>query len=232
MAGKEHEIHALESPESKSNGHGFYSFPRDPSPSGVVYTGDCAIVRESTRIPGLVGFALDAIPGLKKPMKRLFERIWREETIELAVQMKEEDLLGDHPLVNLTIVREQVSRTHGSLGGSLFGIHGELDSITKPESKVLFAWTYKDNQTIFSEITLNQFVLKRADGVIPSVKFTFDANKLLYQPFYAYGAFVRRSYGHPNGYLNNALVNALITMPKDQNVWDYIIPRDKQLQQP
>lgn len=199
---------------------------------GLVTAGDRAIVRGETRASLLKSLALWFL-GAKTRGDEIYKKVLEEEMKNLALEMEQLGLLGEHPLVDAPhVLREQISQASGSFSGSLFGITGSFESSSQHITSVLFAWQ-SARGIIFSEIGLKQVLMTTGEMEgNPTVEFEFDANRLISQPLYAKGALVRKIYGHPNGYIDDTLVRAIFKTNRDADIWKFLVPITKNPQLP
>jgi hypothetical protein len=96
----------------------------------------------------------------------------------------------------------------GSLGpsGSLLGFSGSFDLSSRPELSVLFAWQTAQGGVVISQVPLQRIsITVDPQTYSPAVAFEFSAKRLISQPIWAKGALVRKSFAHPNRYLEEAL---------------------------
>lgn len=192
--------------------------------SGLVAAGDRLIIRPGTRLPMLEAIGLSII-GARKTYDRIVKKAMEEEMGALAREMDGKGLFGEHPLIQYELVRERVTEMHGYLTGSLLGISGRLDAQSDYVSRILFAWQTRIGRIIFTQLNVKDIQVEVRDGQgVPTVEFQFAGDRLLSQPLWAKGALVRQSFGHPNGYIDHALVSATFRAGDLQNLEGFIVP--------
>jgi len=177
---------------------------------GLVAAEERSIIRSETRKSLLVAGVGFLFPPLGKWQRKIYAQVLEEEMTALGQELEEKGLIGEHNLVQSSVVREKIARSHGSFNGSIFSISGSYDSETKSESKILFAWQTAKGAIVLSESEARKIEIIIEDKEIPSVEFEFDASRLISQPLYGAGALVRKSFRHPNGYINSSLVTVTI----------------------
>ena len=190
---------------------------------GLVPSGERVIIRRETRWPLLTALGGALIPPLGKWHRKVYERVFEEEMESLAQELEEKGLVGEHKLVQASVVREKISRSRGKFSGSIFGISGGFESDTHAESKILFAWQTGRGVIVLSEAEAKKIEMILEDNEAPTVEFEFDASKLISQPIYAAGALVRESFRHPNGYLNSSLVTVKIRGKSPEQISQFLL---------
>lgn len=208
----------------------------DPLPEGntvtpglVVCTDRFFTVNTATRGPMIIS-ALLTLAGFGKEADKIDLAVFEQEREALANEMRENGLFGEHPLVATQVLREQVSRAQGSIEGSLLlGFSGQYQSRTDNASRILFAWQTGQGRIIFSEVPLERVEILLRDGENPTVEFEFDASRLLYTPVSHGLAVVRRSYGHPNGYIKQALARVTFTAETPDQLGQFLVTANKSL---
>lgn len=191
--------------------------------SGLVFAEERSIIRHETRRSLLTAAAGLLITPLGEWQRRVYTRVFQEEAKLLLEELEEKGLIWEHQLVQSSVIREKISKSHGEFSGSLFSISGSYVSETKPQSKILFAWQTKNGAVVLSETETRKIELIFEDKEIPTVEFEFDASKLISQPVYAGGALVRKSFRHPNGYLNNSLVTITLKGKSPEHINQFLL---------
>lgn len=212
-------------PGNSANIRDAYPLPDNNSVTrGLITSKDRLIVNKVSRGAIWKAGFLD-VAGFKRRGDEILLRVFKAEREALANEMQEKSLFGEHPLVVTQILREQVSRSQGSIQGSLlFGISGQHESSVGSISRILFAWQNEQGRIIFSEVDLKEIEILLEEGVKnPTVEFEFNAERLLYTPLSEGCAVVRRSYGHPNGYINNALARVIIRTETPDRLGQFLV---------
>lgn len=187
---------------------------------GLVASGD----RIFERRPRSVWASVFIPESGEKRDKRLL-RIFGEEREKLVSEMTEKGLFGQHPLVSLEVIREQVSSFGASAQGSLFGSSANLEGETKGVSTVLFAWKTHQDKIVVSQTDLSKIEIELNPSAIdPKVELQFDSTELVH--FYWF-RIVRRSYVHPNGFISRALSKATFTATSQDQLKGFLLPKLK-----
>jgi hypothetical protein len=170
--------------------------------------------------------------NMARPDRNKIDGVLTEEREKLLQDLETKGLLGEHPLVKATMMREPTSQSHGNIHGNILWFEGQHDASSEHKSRVAFAWQRPNGTMIFSEVPLDTVQIVVDDSHrLTTVEFQFEESRLVqeFHEVFLDGAVYRYSSENPNGYIQTGLASAVFTTPQEEYLQDFLrIPPKKE----